>query len=431
MAKQEITLKGLDGQEDHLVYDAANGQVGDSLEECARSLFPQEGETTPRLRFQGFKGEWEKKRLSTIAKFSKGYGYSKNDLREHGTPIILYGRLYTKYSTVIDNVDTYAIKENNAIISKGNEIIIPASGETPEDIACAAVVAQKGVILGGDLNILELAEGYDPQFTALAITYSPVHWQLSKYAQGKSVVHLHNAEIGNAIISYPPLVEQKAIASFFRRLDEQIAIQQQRLDKLKQMKSACLRSMFPQNGGGNFPLIRFNGFIGEWKKKSLRSMEFIITAGGDADKSLMKSKGKYPVVANGMTDDGIIGYYDDYYRIKGPAVTVTGRGDVGIAQARHYSFTPVVRLLAIQSKHDVDFLANAINSQKIIRESTGVPQLTTSQLSECSILFPDDIREEQQIGAFFRSLDTKISLQTQRIEKLKQMKTACLSKMIA
>ena len=54
MAKQEITLKGLDGQEDHLVYDAANGQVGDSLEECARSLFPQEGETTPRLRFQGF-----------------------------------------------------------------------------------------------------------------------------------------------------------------------------------------------------------------------------------------------------------------------------------------------------------------------------------------------------------------------------------------
>ena len=250
MAKQEITLKGLDGHEDHLLYDAADEQMGGSLEDCARSMFPAEGETTPRLRFQGFEGEWEKKKLSTIAKFSKGYGYSKNDLREHGTPIILYGRLYTKYATIIDNVDTYAIKENGSVLSKGNEIIIPASGETPEDIACAAVVAQKGVILGGDLNILELEEGYDPQFTALAITYSPVHWDLAKFAQGKSVVHLHNSEIGRAIIFYPSLEEQKAIASFFRRIDEQISVQQQRLEQLKHMKSACLRSMFPQNGGG-------------------------------------------------------------------------------------------------------------------------------------------------------------------------------------
>ena len=63
MAKQEITLKGLDGHEDHLVYDAADGQISGSLEDCSRSLFPAEGESTPRLRFQGFEGEWVKAML--------------------------------------------------------------------------------------------------------------------------------------------------------------------------------------------------------------------------------------------------------------------------------------------------------------------------------------------------------------------------------
>ena len=66
MTKQEITLKGLDGHEDHLVYDATNGKVGDSLEECACSLFPQEGETTPRLRFKGFEGEWKNAKAADL-----------------------------------------------------------------------------------------------------------------------------------------------------------------------------------------------------------------------------------------------------------------------------------------------------------------------------------------------------------------------------
>ncbi|MCC8186513.1 MAG: restriction endonuclease subunit S, partial [Bacteroides sp.] len=130
------------------------------------------------------------------------------------------------------------------------------------------------------------------------------------------------------------------------------------------------------------PKIRFKGFEQEWKERSLSNKEFTITAGGDANKSLLKTNGKYPVIANALSNDGIIGYYNHGYRIKGPAVTVTGRGDIGFAQSRHYSFTPVVRLLSIQSDHDVDFLANAINCHTIVRESTGVAQLTIPQLSK-------------------------------------------------
>ena len=177
------------------------------------------------------------------------------------------------------------------------------------------------------------------------------------------------------------------------------------------------------------PEIRLKGFEGDWSSKPLSDKEFSITAGGDADKNLLLESGKYPVIANALTNDGIIGYYAHSYRIKGPAVTVTGRGEVGFAQARPYSFTPVVRLLAIKSLHNVFFFANAINKNKIVRESTGVPQLTTSQLAEHIVPFPPTLNEEERIGVYFKSYDVMIQATTKKIASLKQIKAASLISM--
>lgn len=178
----------------------------------------------------------------------------------------------------------------------------------------------------------------------------------------------------------------------------------------------------------NKPKIRFKEFEGEWEKTHLSDSEFSILAGGDVDKSIIKEKGRYPVIANALTSDGIIGYYDDYYRIKAPAVTVTGRGEIGHAQARHYNFTPVVRLLSISSIHNVDFLANAINRCNVAQESTGVPQLTTDKLKEYSFCIPFT-SEQQAIASYFTHLDTLITASASRLTSLKQMKAASLQAM--
>ena len=211
---------------------------------CLQSMFPQPGETTPRIRFKGFEGDWEKKQIGDISTSSKGNGYSKADLRLEGTPIVLYGRMYTKYSFEMDNIDTFATPKDGAVYSKGNEVVIPASGETAEDIAIAAAIKQSGVILGGDLNILTFNDDYLPSFMALCISNSETHYELSKFAQGKSVVHLRNNDIAKGTVTCPSLVEQQQIASFFSNLDKQIALQEQRLEKLKQIKAACLDNMF-------------------------------------------------------------------------------------------------------------------------------------------------------------------------------------------
>lgn len=179
----------------------------------------------------------------------------------------------------------------------------------------------------------------------------------------------------------------------------------------------------------NEPKIRFKGFQGEWKYHTLSESDFCITAGGDVDKNRLLQSGKYPVVANALTNDGIVGYYADSFRIEGPAVTVTGRGEIGVAVARQYSFTPVVRLLSIKSSHDVGFLANAINCCKVAKESTGVPQLTTSKLQEYRIAIPDSGNEETNIASLFTTLDSQISAATSRLASLKQVKEASLQAM--
>ena len=177
------------------------------------------------------------------------------------------------------------------------------------------------------------------------------------------------------------------------------------------------------------PEIRFSGFTDPWDLRKWGDEVIEIFAGGDIDKSKTIENGKYPIYANALTNHGIVGYYDNYYRVKAPAVTVTGRGEVGFAQARMADFTPVVRLLAIRSNHDCYFLENAINNHKIVIESTGVPQLTIPQLSSYCIFFSRNDEEEIRVGEYFHKLSNLITLHQRKLEKLKTFKKAMLDKM--
>lgn len=219
--------------------------VSINIDSSAIELFPSHGNSQPPVRFAGCTGEWLSVKLSEIASFSKGQGYSKSDLIENGSPIILYGRLYTKYSFSINQVDTFANLKEGSVISEGNEVIIPASGETPEDIARASAVMAKGIILGGDLNIVKVDESIClPEFLALSITYGSLHDILSRYAQGKTVVHLHNTEIKKSTIIIPPTIaEQKYIVDYFKSIDKQIKVLKDKVDKLCQIKQASISKM--------------------------------------------------------------------------------------------------------------------------------------------------------------------------------------------
>ena len=231
---------------DHLItlhqrkYDKLTNVKKSMLEK----MFPKNGSNVPEIRFKGFSDAWEQRKALDIADYSKGNGYSKSDLTEIGTPIILYGRLYTKYQFAIDEVDTFATPKDGSVYSQGNEVIIPASGETAEDIARASAVEKSGILLGGDLNILRPFNFVNPLFLALTISNGQPQKELAKKAQGKSVVHIHNSDIQEVSVSFPTRAEQDRIVAVFRNLDNLITLHQRELEKLKNLKKACLEKMF-------------------------------------------------------------------------------------------------------------------------------------------------------------------------------------------
>ncbi|MDB8628258.1 restriction endonuclease subunit S [Streptococcus parasanguinis] len=209
-------------------------------------MFPKAGQIVPEIRLDGFEGEWEVQTLKELACFSKGNGYTKNELVNSGKEIILYGRLYTNYQTVISKVNTFvATVKANAVISKGGEVIVPASGESAEDISRASVVEKSGVILGGDLNIIYPDENkVDSIFLALTISNGSQQKELIKRAQGKSVVHLRNNDLEKVVLHYPSMEEQQAIGAYFSNLDNLINSHQEKISQLETLKKKLLQDIF-------------------------------------------------------------------------------------------------------------------------------------------------------------------------------------------
>lgn len=158
-----------------------------------------------------------------------------------------------------------------------------------------------------------------------------------------------------------------------------------------------------------------------------------ISAGGDIDRenssSSYSANHPYPVFANALTNSGLYGYAN-YFKIEGDSITVSGRGEVGHAIARHCKYVPIVRLLSLVPKHDddVDFFAYMINATSIYIESTGVPQLTSPQLGAVKVLRPP-VSEQKRISSFLLKLDAKIEKEERLILRMEKVKASMLQQL--
>ena len=179
----------------------------------------------PHLRFPEFTDEWKEVKLGEVAEISKGSGISKDQLSPHGLPCILYGELYTKYSSelISEIISHTELDPLTLIFSKAEDVIIPSSGETAIDIAVARCVPIAGVAIGGDLNIIR-SEDTDGVF--LAYQLNGIRKKgIAKMAQGSSIVHLYGHSLSKLAIAYPSLPEQRKIAALLGLIDERIEVQ--------------------------------------------------------------------------------------------------------------------------------------------------------------------------------------------------------------
>lgn len=197
----------------------------------------------PDLRFDN--DEWESEKIDHSFTLLKGNGLSKSDLSLDGNPCILYGHLYTTYlSEIIEDVIYYTSSDlKNPVLSISNDIIIPASGETPEDIATACCVIKDGIILGGDLNILRTSQ-HDGAFTSYQLN-GKRKYDIAKLAVGKSIVHLHNEDIKSLTLYFPTNINtEKKIADFLLQIDRRISTQKKIIEDLQAQKKSIINKIY-------------------------------------------------------------------------------------------------------------------------------------------------------------------------------------------
>ena len=339
----------------------------------------------PKIRFKGYNDEWEQRKLGDIAEFSKGSGYSKGDLIESGTPIILYGRLYTKYETSISEVDTYVEAKDGSVYSKGGEVIVPASGETAEDIARAATVDKSGVILGGDLNVVSPNEDINSAFLAISISHGNSQRELAKKAQGKSVVHIHNEEIKNLVVPFPAKAEQNKIVEYFSNIDDLITLHQ---------RNPC-------------NLNKFMAFAWEQRKLGEVAQEF--KSGNFLKADEIDIAGDYPVYGG----NGLRGYtstynHDGEFALIGRQGALCGNMNYSVGKAY---FTEHAVVVEADENNDTRFLYCMLDIMNLgqYSDQSAQPGLAVNKLIKLENFFPQK-EEQQQIGWYFNTLDHLITL---------------------
>ena len=373
----------------------------------------------PKIRFKGYTKDWEQRKLGELGSLKNGMNFSKEAMG-HGFPFINLQNIFGNNVIDVNKLELADATEKQLLeysLLKGDVLFVRSSVKL-EGVGEAALVPEtlENTTYSGFIIRFRDEYGLNNDFKKYIFGTQKVRNQIMAQATNSANKNISQGVLENLTFEVPSFDEQAKIGEHFSNLDHLITLHQRKCEQTKKLKKYMLQKMFPQNGA-KVPEIRFDGFTYDWEQRKLGDEAEEILAGGDIDKEKAVDDGVYPIYANALTNDGIVGYYDDYYRVKAPAVTVTGRGEVGRARARMIDFTPVVRLLAVRSNHDCYFLENAINNHKVVVESTGVPQLTVPQLSSYDICFPKDIVEEKKIGTYFNQLDRLITLH-QRQHKL-------------
>ncbi|HDH6727301.1 TPA: restriction endonuclease subunit S [Staphylococcus aureus] len=399
----------------------------------------------PELRFPGFEGEWEEKKLGDVATFAKGKLGAKKDVSQNGVPIILYGELYTKYGAIVSKIFSKTdIPENKLKIAKKNDVLIPSSGETAIDIATASCIyLNKGVAVGGDINILT-PQKQDDRFISLSINGINKN-ELSKYAQGKTVVHLYNNDIKNLKIVLPSeFEEQVRIGDFFSKLDRQIELEEQKLELLQQQKKGYMQKIFSQE-------LRFKDENGEeypeWEEKQLGEVAEIIGGGPPSTKNKLYWNGEInwfsPIEIGNktyvyssqkkITEEGLRKSSAKILPVG--TILFTSRAGIGKTailakeSTTNQGFQSIVPRKGVLDSYYVYTISNILKilAEKVSAGST-FSEISKKQMEQLNLNIPM-IKEQKNISKFFSKFDNLIEIQERKLKLLKQQKQGLLQKM--
>ena len=354
--------------------------------------------------------------------------------------------MYTNYRYKIVETSTYAILKEDAVVSNGNEIVIPSSGETSVDIARASWIAQKGIIIGSDLNIIRPTSSVHPLFLALSLSNNQVKYNLAKVAQGNSIVHLYNNNLKKVNIYFPNIVEQNKIGNILNSISNCINLHERKCEELALIKKALLQKLFPKKDEIK-PEVRYKNFSDAWEQRKLGDLAEIVRGASPRPISDPKwfddnSDIGWLRISDVTNQNGRIYYLEQHISKLGqektrvitePHLLLSIAATVGkplinyIKTGVHDGF-----LIFLNPKFDLEYMYQWLEMFRPKWNKYGQPgsqvNLNSNLVRKQKIALPS--REEQQrISSFLKQLDSLIALHQRKLEKLKQLKKFLLQNM--
>lgn len=400
---------------------------------------------TPKLRFPEFRdyGKWKSDLIAEVATISKGRGIFKADVAEDGmTACIRYAELYTLYGEVINEVRSRTnISLDELVLSRAEDVVLPASGETRADIATAACVMREGVALGGDLNILR-SDLHGPFFSYLL--NSPLRYQIAQVAQGDTIAHLYPSQISKISIAYPTLPEQQKIAECLSSLVGLIAAEGRKLTALRDHKRGLMQQLFPQPGQTQ-PRLRFPEFRdkGEWEERQLGDVADVLMCKRIFANETNATGGVpfYKIGTLGGTPDAYISqtlfkeYKSKYNFPRKGEILITCSGTIGKCLQydggdAYFQDSNIVWIDNPTLEFSNEFLLSILSGVDWSRlNSTTITRIYGPDLRGVLIKFPENKKEQQRVADCLSSLDTQITAQVAKIETLKQHKRGLMQQL--
>ncbi len=405
--------------------------------------------TAPSLRFRGFSEPWEEKKLGEICN-SFDYGLNVAAKEYDGK---------NKYLRITDIDDTsrefsvtdlsspdICLREVSKYLLSNGDIVFARTGAS---VGKTYIYKEKDgiVYFAGFLIRIKINQKNDSEFVfqnTLSANYEK-YIHLASQRSGQPGVNAQ--EYGKYTFFVPLKREQQKIGSFLQNFDRLIALEQQKYDKLNTVKKSMLEKMFPQKGA-KVPEIRFKGFSEPWEEKKLGEIADIIGGGTPSTMNSDYWEGKIDWYTPAEIDNQIYvhssqrkitkdGYANSSARLL-PVGTVlftsrAGIGKTAILACEGCTNQGFQSIVPHQDELDSYFIFSRTEELKRYGEIVGAGstfvEVSGKQMAAMELMMPVRIEEQQAIGSYFQNLDHLIMSQGRKIEKLRNLKKACLEKM--
>lgn len=401
-----------------------------------------EKSTKPQLRFAGFDDTWEQRKLSDVATMHARIGWQNlrtSEFLDSGDYMLITGTDFNdgavNYSTC-HFVEKERYEQDKHIQIKNGSILITKDG-TLGKVAYVQGLSMPATLNAGVFNVeIKDETKVDNKYLFQYLKAPFLMDYVDKKATGGTIKHLNQNILVDFPVVMPSKAEQEAIGVYFQQLDNLITLHQRKYDKLTNVKKSMLEKMFPKNGS-NVPEIRFKGFSDAWEQRKFEDIA-VRSSSISSESGLPRVEYEDIISGTGRLNKDIFAKESDKTGI------VFHKGDVIYGKLRPYLqnwLLPSFNGLAVgdfwvlqPQNADSSFLYRLIQSRQfdeVANQSTGtkMPRSDWKLVSKTEFFIPSAIGEQAAIGAYFEQLDDLITLHQRELEKLKNLKKACLEKM--